>query len=72
MYSMYLDRITKAHSFLFISFNFKKITETRQSHPRFQTCETLRCAIPGRGCVTDRKPPAEGTPCGEKRVNYRL
>ncbi|EGI62482.1 A disintegrin and metalloproteinase with thrombospondin motifs 12, partial [Acromyrmex echinatior] len=31
------------------------------------TCETLKCAIPGRGCVIGRKPPAEGTPCGEKR-----
>ncbi|XP_077275525.1 A disintegrin and metalloproteinase with thrombospondin motifs 7 [Temnothorax americanus] len=36
------------------------------------TCETLRCAIPGRGCVTDRKPPAEGTPCGEKRWCYQM
>ncbi|XP_018396966.1 PREDICTED: A disintegrin and metalloproteinase with thrombospondin motifs 6-like [Cyphomyrmex costatus] len=36
------------------------------------TCETLRCAIPGRGCVTGRKPPAEGTPCGEKRWCYQM
>ncbi|KAL6256987.1 hypothetical protein P5V15_011923 [Pogonomyrmex californicus] len=36
------------------------------------TCETLRCAIPGRGCVTSRKPPAEGTPCGEKKWCYQM
>ncbi|XP_014473805.1 PREDICTED: A disintegrin and metalloproteinase with thrombospondin motifs 7-like [Dinoponera quadriceps] len=36
------------------------------------TCETLRCALPGRGCVSARKPPAEGTPCGEKRWCYRM
>ncbi|XP_050455498.1 A disintegrin and metalloproteinase with thrombospondin motifs 6-like [Cataglyphis hispanica] len=36
------------------------------------TCETLRCAIPGRGCVSSRKPPAEGTSCGEKRWCYQM
>ncbi|XP_029669787.1 A disintegrin and metalloproteinase with thrombospondin motifs 6-like [Formica exsecta] len=36
------------------------------------TCETLRCAIPGRGCVSSKKPPAEGTSCGEKRWCYRM
>ncbi|XP_026825509.1 A disintegrin and metalloproteinase with thrombospondin motifs 7 [Ooceraea biroi] len=36
------------------------------------TCEALRCAIPGRGCVSERKPPAEGTPCGEKRWCYQM
>ncbi|XP_019697452.2 A disintegrin and metalloproteinase with thrombospondin motifs 6 [Harpegnathos saltator] len=36
------------------------------------TCETLRCAVPGGGCVSARKPPAEGTPCGEKRWCYQM
>ncbi|XP_076665036.1 A disintegrin and metalloproteinase with thrombospondin motifs 12 [Andrena cerasifolii] len=36
------------------------------------SCEYLRCAIPGKGCVSASKPPAEGTRCGENRVNYRL
>nr|XP_012218605.1 PREDICTED: A disintegrin and metalloproteinase with thrombospondin motifs 6-like [Linepithema humile] len=36
------------------------------------TCDILRCAIPGRGCVSGGKPPAEGTPCGEKRWCYQM
>nr|XP_033196400.1 A disintegrin and metalloproteinase with thrombospondin motifs 7-like [Bombus vancouverensis nearcticus] len=35
-------------------------------------CETLRCAIPGRGCVSARKPAAEGTRCGENRWCYGM
>ncbi|XP_015440353.1 PREDICTED: A disintegrin and metalloproteinase with thrombospondin motifs 7-like [Dufourea novaeangliae] len=34
------------------------------------TCKALRCAIPGKGCVSTKKPPAEGTLCGEKRWCY--
>ncbi|CAK9804397.1 A disintegrin and metalloproteinase with thrombospondin motifs 7 [Anthophora plagiata] len=36
------------------------------------TCETLRCTIPGKGCVSARKPPAEGTRCGENRWCYGM
>ncbi|KOC66352.1 A disintegrin and metalloproteinase with thrombospondin motifs 7 [Habropoda laboriosa] len=36
------------------------------------TCEALRCVIPGKGCVSARKPPAEGTRCGENRWCYGM
>ncbi|XP_012140615.2 A disintegrin and metalloproteinase with thrombospondin motifs 7 isoform X2 [Megachile rotundata] len=36
------------------------------------SCETLRCAIPGKGCVSARKPPAEGTNCGKNRWCYGM
>ncbi|KAF7381476.1 hypothetical protein HZH66_013870 [Vespula vulgaris] len=35
-------------------------------------CETLSCSIPGKGCVSGRKPPAEGTACAEKRWCYNM
>ncbi|KOX72278.1 A disintegrin and metalloproteinase with thrombospondin motifs 12 [Melipona quadrifasciata] len=35
-------------------------------------CEALRCAIPGKGCVSAREPPAEGTRCGENRWCYGM
>ncbi|OAD60304.1 A disintegrin and metalloproteinase with thrombospondin motifs 12 [Eufriesea mexicana] len=36
------------------------------------SCEALRCAIPRKGCVSMRKPPAEGTRCGENRWCYGM
>nr|XP_034196361.1 A disintegrin and metalloproteinase with thrombospondin motifs 7-like isoform X1 [Osmia lignaria] len=36
------------------------------------SCESLRCAIPGRGCVSARKPLAEGTSCGKNRWCYGM
>ncbi|XP_024946989.1 A disintegrin and metalloproteinase with thrombospondin motifs 6 isoform X2 [Cephus cinctus] len=36
------------------------------------TCETLKCAVPGKGCISRKIPPAEGTPCGEERWCYQM
>lgn len=46
------------------------LTDTIALH--FQKCESLRCAIPGKGCVSTMEPVADGTRCGENRVNYCL
>ncbi|XP_048507993.1 A disintegrin and metalloproteinase with thrombospondin motifs 6-like [Athalia rosae] len=36
------------------------------------TCDDLKCSVPGRGCLSQRSPPAEGTPCGEKKWCYEM
>ncbi|XP_026296950.1 A disintegrin and metalloproteinase with thrombospondin motifs 7 [Apis mellifera] len=35
-------------------------------------CESLRCAIPGKGCVSTMEPVADGTRCGENRWCYGM
>ncbi|XP_043277019.1 A disintegrin and metalloproteinase with thrombospondin motifs 6-like [Venturia canescens] len=36
------------------------------------TCSELKCKTPGMGCISVNKPPADGTPCGEKRWCYDM